>query len=68
MISIQQYIKSLKLSLALGEDQKKLSDQKLKAGTGSNVDVLQTQIHYNNIQVQIIQQQNLLNDQRTEIY
>jgi outer membrane protein TolC len=64
MISIQQYIKSLKLSLALGEDQKKLAEQKLKTGTGSNVDVLQTQIDYNNIQVQIIQQQNLLNQQR----
>ena len=48
----------------LGEDQKKLADQKQKAGTGSNVDVFQTQIDYNNIQVQIIQQQNLLNDQR----
>ena len=64
MISIQQYIKSLKLSLTLAEDQKKLADQKLKSGTGSNVDVLQTQIDYNNILVQIIQQQNLLNDQR----
>ena len=67
MISIQQYIKSLKLSLALGDDQKKLADQKLKAGAGSNVDVLQTQIYYNNIQVQIIQQQNLLNDQRISL-
>ena len=67
MISIQQYIKSLKLSLALGSDQKKLADQKLKAGAGSNVDVLQTQIDYNNIQVQIIQQQNLLNDQRINL-
>jgi outer membrane protein TolC len=64
MISIQQYIKSLKLSLALGSDQKNLANQKLTAGTGSNVDVFQTQIDYNNIQVQIIQQQNLLNDQR----
>jgi outer membrane protein TolC len=64
MISIQQYIKSLKLSLTLAEDQKKLAEQKLKSGTGSNVDVLQTQIDYNNIQVQIIQQQNLLNEQR----
>jgi outer membrane protein len=67
MISIQQYIKSLKLSLTLGDDQKKLADQKLKAGAGSNVDVLQTQIDYNNIQVQIIQQQNLLNDQRINL-
>jgi outer membrane protein len=64
MISIQQYIKSLKLSLTLGSDQKKLANQKLTAGTGSNVDVFQTQIDFNNIQVQIIQQQNLLNDQR----
>ena len=64
MISIQQYIKSLKLSLALGSDQKNLANQKLVAGTGSNVDVFQTQIDYNNIQVQIIQQQNMLNDQR----
>jgi len=64
MISIQQYIKSLKLSLVLGEDQKKLANQKLKAGMGSNVDVLQTQIDYNNIQVQLIQQQNLLDQQR----
>jgi outer membrane protein len=64
MISVQQYIKSLQTTLALGEDQKKLADQKNKVGAGSNVDVLQTQIDYNNIQVEIIQQQNLLNEQR----
>ncbi|MDB5273034.1 MAG: transporter [Chitinophagaceae bacterium] len=64
MISIEQYIKSLKTSLSLGEDQKKLADQKFKTGYGSKVDVLQTQIDYNNIQSQIIQQQSLLNDQR----
>jgi outer membrane protein len=34
---------------------------------GSNVDVLQTQIDYNNIQVQIMQQQNLLNEQRINL-
>jgi len=67
MISIKQFIKSLKLSLTLGSDQKQLADQKLKTGTGSNVDVFQTQIDYNNIQVQIIQQQNLLNDQRINL-
>lgn len=67
MISIKQYIKSLKTSLALGADQKQLAEQKLKAGTGSNVDVLQTQIDYNNIQVSIIQQQNLLNEQRINL-
>jgi outer membrane protein len=67
MISIQQYVKSLRLSLTLGEDQKKLADQKFKIGAGSNVDVLQTQIDYNNIQVQIIQQQNLLNEQRINL-
>jgi outer membrane protein TolC len=67
MISIKQYIKSLKMSLVLGADQKKLADEKLKTGTGSNVDALQTQIDYNNIQVQIIQQQNLLNDQRINL-
>jgi len=64
MISIQQFIKSLKVSLDIGAEQKKLAAAKLKTGSGSNVDVLQTQIDYNNIQVQIIQQQNLLNDQR----
>ena len=64
MVSIEQYITSLKTSLGLAEDQKKLADQKLKAGAGSNVDVLQTQIDYNNIKVQIIQEQNLLNEQR----
>jgi outer membrane protein len=67
MISIKQFIKSLKMSLVLGADQKKLADEKLKTGTGSNVDVLQTQIDYNNIQVQIIQQQTLLNDQRINL-
>jgi outer membrane protein len=67
MISIEQFIKSLKTSLILGDDQKKLADQKLKSGTGSNVDVLQTQIDYNNIRVQIIQQQNLLNEQRINL-
>src|ERR1019366_2208891 len=67
MISIEQFIKSLKTSLVLGDDQKKLADQKLKAGVGSNVDVLQTQIDYNNIRVQIIQQQNLLNEQRINL-
>ena len=64
MISIQQLIKSLKVSLKLGGDQKELADQKFKAGSGSNVDVLQTKIDFNNIKVQIIQQQNLLNEQR----
>src|ERR1700751_4368663 len=64
MISIQQYIVSLKVSLSLAGDQKKLAEEKLKTGSGSNVDVLQTQIDYNNIQVQIMQQQNLLNEQR----
>ncbi|MGZ3885771.1 MAG: TolC family protein, partial [Bacteroidia bacterium] len=67
MISIQQYIKTLNTSLALGDAQKKLADQKLKAGTGSNVDVLQTQIDYNNIKVTIIQQQSLLNAQKISL-
>ena len=67
MISIEQYIKSLQSSLILGGDQKKLAEQKLRAGVGSNVDVLQTQIDYNNIQVQIMQQQNLLNEQRISL-
>ena len=67
MISIQQYIKSLRMSLRLGEDQKKLADQKFQIGSGSNVDVLQTQIDYNNIQVGIIQQQNLMNEQRINL-
>jgi len=67
MISIQQFIKSLRTSLALGEDQKKLADEKLRAGIGSKVDVLQTQIDYNSILVQITQQQNLLNEQRISL-
>jgi outer membrane protein TolC len=67
MISIEQFIKSLKTSLLLGEDQKKLAEEKLKAGVGSAVDVLQTQIDYNNILVQITQQQNLLNEQRVNL-
>jgi outer membrane protein len=67
MISIQQFITSLKKSLALANEQKKLSAEKLKTGTGSNVDVLQTQIDYNNIQVQIMQQQNLLNEQKVTL-
>ncbi|MBS1646348.1 MAG: TolC family protein [Bacteroidetes bacterium] len=64
MISIKQYMKSLQFSLVLSEEQKKLAEQKLNSGSGSNVDVLQAKIDYNNIQVQIIQQQNLLNEQR----
>jgi outer membrane protein len=67
MISTEQFIKSLKTSLILGDDQKKLAEQKLRSGVGSNVDVLQTQIDYNNIRVQIIQQQNLLNEQRINL-
>jgi outer membrane protein len=67
MISIEQFIKALNASLLLGEDQKKLAAEKLKAGVGSNVDVLQTQIDYNNIQVQITLQQNLLNEQRINL-
>ncbi|MBS1491457.1 MAG: TolC family protein [Bacteroidetes bacterium] len=67
MISIKQFIKSLQTSLMLGEDQKKLAQEKLKAGIGSAVDVLQTQIDYNNILVQISQQQNLLNEQRINL-
>lgn len=67
MISIEQYIKSLKTSLVLGEEQKKLAEEKLKSGVGSKVDVLQTQIDYNNILVQIAQQENLLNEQRVNL-
>ena len=67
MISIEQFIKSLRISLLLSDDQKKLADQKLKSGSGSKVDVLQTQIDYNNIRVQIVQQQNLLNEQRINL-
>jgi outer membrane protein TolC len=67
MISTENFIKSLKAALHLGNDQKILAEQKLKAGSGSNVDVLQTQIDYNNIRVQIIQQQNLLNEQRINL-
>lgn len=67
MISIEQFIKALNASLVLAEDQKKLAEEKLKAGIGSKVDVLQTQIDYNTIQAQIMQQQNLLNDQRVNL-
>lgn len=67
MISTQQFIKSLKVSLDLAADQKTLASQKFKAGSGSNVDVLQTQIDYNNIAIQIMQQQNLLNEQRVNL-
>lgn len=67
MISTQQLIKSLRVSLKLADDQKILSSEKLKVGSGSNVDVLQTKIDYNNIQVQIMQQQNLLDGQRTDL-
>jgi len=67
MISIEQFIKSLRESAVLAEEQKKLAEQKLKAGVGSNVDVLQTQIDYNTILVQIMQQQNLLNEQRVNL-
>lgn len=67
MISVQQYIKTLKTSLELMNAQKKLADEKLKAGTGSNVDVLQTQIDYNNIAVTILQQQNLMNEQKVNL-
>ncbi len=67
MISIEQFIKSLKISLLLSDEQKKLADQKLQSGSGSKVDVLQTQIDYNNIRVQIVQQQNLLNEQRINL-
>ena len=67
MISIEQFMKSLKISLDIADEQKKLAAEKLKTGAGSNVDVLQTQIDYNNIQVQIMQQQNLLNDQRVTL-
>lgn len=67
MISTQELIKSLQFSLKLADDQRILADQKLKSGKGSNVDVLQTKIDYNNVQVQIIQQQNLLNDLRVNL-
>lgn len=67
MISIEQFIKALRAASVLGEEQKKLAEEKLKAGVGSKVDVLQTQIDYNTIQVQITQQQNLLNEQRVNM-
>jgi outer membrane protein TolC len=67
MISIEQFIKALKVSLILAGDQKKLAEEKLKSGIGSKVDVLQTQIDYNAIEVQITQQQTLLNEQRINL-
>jgi outer membrane protein TolC len=67
MISIEQFIKALEASLILAEDQKKLAEEKLKAGVGSKVDVYQTQIDANTIKVQITQQQNLLNEQRVNL-
>jgi outer membrane protein TolC len=66
-ISTQQLIKSLQVSLSVAEEQKQLAQERLKAGTGSNVEVLQTQIDYNNLQVQILQQQNLLNEQKVNL-
>lgn len=66
MISAQALIKSLNVSLALASDQRILAEQKLKAGTGSEVDVLQTRIDYNNIQVQIMQQNSLLSQLRAD--
>jgi len=67
MISIEQFIKALDASLILAEAQKKLADEKLKAGVGTKVDVLQTEIDRNTIQVQITQQHNLLNEQRINL-
>jgi outer membrane protein len=67
MISIEQFIKALEVSLVLAGEQKKLAEEKLKSGVGSKVDVLQTQIDYNTIQVQITQQHNLLNEQRINL-
>ncbi len=67
MISIQELIRSLEVSLQLTGEQKKLAAEKLKAGTGSNVEVLQTQVDHNNIQVQIMQQQNLLNAEKANL-
>jgi outer membrane protein TolC len=66
-ISTRQLIKSLQVSLSVADEQKQLAQERLKAGTGSNVEVLQTQIDYNNLQVQILQQQNLLNDQKVNL-
>lgn len=67
MISTKQLIKSLRVSLKLAEDQRTLADEKLKVGSGSQVDLLQTKIDYNNLAVQIIQQQNLLDQQRADL-
>jgi outer membrane protein len=67
MISIEQFIKALEVSLVLAEAQKKLAEEKLKSGVGSKVDVFQTQIDYNTIKVQLTQQQNLLNEQRINL-
>lgn len=67
MISIRQLLRSLNVALDLAVEQKKLAGARLSTGAGSNVDVLQTQIDHNNLQVQIIQQQNLLNDERVKL-
>lgn len=66
-ISTRQLIKSLQVSLSVAGEQKKLAVDREKAGTGSSVEVLQTQIDYNNLQVQILQQQNLLNEQKVNL-
>jgi outer membrane protein len=67
MVSIRHLIRSLGVALELAAEQQKLAAARLKAGTGSNVDVLQSQIDYNNIQVQILQQQNLLNEESANL-
>lgn len=67
MISIRQLMRSLEVALELAGEQKELAEVRLKTGVGSNVEALQTQIDYNNIQVQILQQQNLLNEERANL-
>ncbi len=67
IISIQELIRSLQISLQVADEQKKLAAEKLKAGATSNIEVLQTQIDLNNLQVQIMQQQSLLNEEKANL-
>ncbi len=60
IVSTKEYIRYLNTVLSIVDLQKQLAQDKLKIGTASETDVLQTKIDYNNAKAQIIQQQSVL--------
>ncbi len=60
MVSVKQYIKSIKVASEIAKEREELSEQKLRIGTSSNVEVFQDKMDLNNLSALLIKQENIL--------